>query len=296
MSYIPSTQERGLIRKRNIFSEWWNSQKSRGKRNKLRINETMRYGTENELSKANIICDHWMRITTSSSSYSWQFLIDIVLRYYPLLVFQWDSKRKHDNLRLSNDNKMFTNNPLRQNGNPYKPRLYYPLQGDSASLCAMNMLSGDTVSAVRWEVTFKQKNDWWPVEFTMGFIDSQYIDEFRVDRRVGTAPHEAALVVKESVERKDAVGIYERGVFRYAEMVDADAEASSPKSHYAMPPNLRIELHFDFKKRQCIALMDGKVRETVTTKLPHTIHLAASVRGPGCSFETTLFEESNITL
>ena len=54
----------------------------------------------------------------------------------------------------------------------------------------------------------------------------------------------------------------------------------------------RFELCFDFKAGECKALKNGYEERILTehANLPKSLYLAASVRGLGVAFETTLFE------
>lgn len=230
--------------------------------------------------RVNLICAHWIRTSGLRSSYSFDFLVNVVLRYCPFL-FEWSSIRKHQNLVLSMDGKMFTQSDGHRTDN-------------FLSLCTRNMLSGENISVVRWEVTLKpqesanrRRNEW--IKFCMGFTDSKYIDEFEVDRPVGGSLHQSSLCVRQGAHPQTPFAVYKEGVYTPDAWNGRDGYSYS----YRIPANLRLGLQIDFRTRECVALVDGRVNRTLTTNLPHSIHLAASVKGSDCSFTTTLFDISH---
>ena len=224
--------------------------------------EPITFCTLNAKWKEEVVFTNWMRTVVSARNMSGKHLMDLVMRYYPLLELQWDPKRTNRDLKLSNDNKRFTK----------------IIGDDYRSLCSKNTFSADLLSLIRWEVTLKHKDsdNGDGIDLKMGFVDAEHIEDFKDWQRLGNGKHEEALWFEEDenpmiLTNRDITLIHETMTFQ---------------------PQIgdRIRLDFDFEKREVAAFYNAELLGLITSDLPKSVYLAASLYWEGSSFETTLFE------
>ena len=238
-----------------------------------RILSITQYVPKVKSAKARIICRHWLRKNLFSPEISSHCLVDIVLEYYPSSeMFEWDSRRKHRRLKLSNDGTRFT----------VGSSLFLKDKGHVA-VASKQIFSSDTISFIRWKMTLV-KSSQEPIRFSMGYVDASFIDGFDVNDYVGTL-HQAALNVKDCCDVRDSRRAMKDGIW-VPQHSDGLARLMYLR-FYRMSPGDTFEMRFDFTASM---VWVGGFDTLVSIELPHSIYLAASADGPGCSFETTLFE------
>ena len=260
----------------------------------------------NDVTKATRICVHWMRSSVSDPNVSLHCLVSIVIEYYPLFptTFEWDANRTHDCLYLSKDETMFTTrgrSALQVFLNLLSAEHGGVGTGMYSTVCS-KILSADTVSVVRWEVTLTQMTEKHPrdIRFFMGFVDGAHIDEFKVGRAIGALEHQAAFNPTHGFDYRNDMRVFVAGEYverlaRHWDQMTTLQRLLETTSHFEpwyMKVGDKFKLCFDFKAGECIALKNGRQVRVLTdhAHLPKTLYLAASVRGLGSAFQTTLFE------
>ena len=173
----------------------------------------------NDVTKARMICVHWMRISVSDPNVSLDCLVSIVIKYYlPYpITFEWDANRTHDCLCLSKDKATFSTSgsialygALALLSMDFDDVESKSAVGMCSTVCS-TILSADTVSVVRWELTVRQMTEkHWEargIEFFMGFVDGEHIEDFKVGRAIGTLPHQAAFNPTQGRDHRDAMRV-----------------------------------------------------------------------------------------
>ena len=265
--------------------------------------------TLNYVTKAKVICVHWMRSSVYDPNVSFDCLVSIVIKYYPLYPtnFEWDARRTHDCLYLSKDATMFS---TRGRGVIHAFLNLLSAEHDANSVgsgmystVCSKMISADTVSVVRWEVTVRQMNDKYDdrgIRFFMGFVDGAHIDEFKIGLAIGALPHQAAFNPTQELDYRNAMRVFLAGEYvaplaRHWDQLNTLQRLHETADYFEpwyMKEGDKFELCFDFKAGECIAFKNGRQVRILTdhAPLPKTLYLAASVRGLGNAFQTTLFE------
>ena len=211
-----------------------------------------------ELDRAKLIFQYWMRKIIPTRNISAHNYTDLVLKYL-IPQFEWDIRRKHEALTISNYGKCVTDDGTHS-------RM-------EKSLCSKNILSSETESIVRWEMTLKQKGT--AIYANIGYIDAKYISDFRDDVRIGYRNGVSLRICDKCapaiLHNGSTIQVYHGKVWR-------------------TKTGDKWMLEFDFKKKKCAAFYNGKFLTNITDQLPHKIHLAATNYYIGASFETTLFK------
>lgn len=215
-----------------------------------------------ELSRISTVFSFWMRTNVSAANVPGEYLGKVVLDYYCLPRFEWDSLRKHSDIMLSNKATIIT----KKDGET--------VTNDAKSLCSKNVLSADAVSIVCWEITIREKS----VDdlcLMMGYIDGEHIDDFVESSCVGDNGKQLALYVKDGRFLK----VRTNGIHK-------DIHPNRP---FAIRKGDRFKLIFNFKTKECAARYNDGLLGTLSKNLPRRIYLAASVYAVGDVFETTKF-------
>ena len=206
-------------------------------------------------------------------------LIDLVVAYYWIMPFEWDPHKIPGSISLSNHNKRFT----RTKGG-YR----------FSSLCSKNRIGcfkESDMSAVRWELTIKQKDSknaknrksksskknrkesMNQFQFTMGYVDADYLHKWHGGNG------EVNLYVTD--------GGYP--------MIDTTRSAMGSlhcihqRWRFKIQQGDRFRLDFNFRKSKCTAFYNDELLVVVSKDLPRSVFPVASVFQQ-CSFETTLFD------
>ena len=205
-----------------------------------------------------MICNYWMRTLMLDYNASFEFFMNAVLGYYCSRRFEWDPERMHSMYILREDGKTFV----------------CKYSWGARSICSKNLLSADSASIVRWEMTLKERGG--GSHLRMGYIDGDHIEDFEDDEMIAKSKHGLALSVVDTLR---------------PEVIQND-KISKRLQDWRFHTNSgdRIKLEFDFKTRQCNAFYNDELLGLMTSNLPKQIYLAASAWMPLVSYETTLFE------
>ena len=115
------------------------------------------------------------------------------------------------------------------------------------------------------------------MSFMMGYVDAEYIDEFNTREWIGENRNELALYI-------DSAG--NPGVNTNGKTTILDEEYRL----IYVDVGDRFRLNFDFDSKECMAFYNEKPLGLLTTDLPQSIHLAASILYDRSSFETSLLD------
>ena len=214
------------------------------------------FTTYDERGKVAVVFAYWMRTIMSRENMSFRDLVDLVLRFYLFLNFEWDSRRSHDEFALMNDGKSFN-----------KSHVCY------RSLCSTKVLSSDIVKA-RWEMTLRQRGK--GIALLMGFIDGRYIGNFDNSKAIGGSQYESALLVMDNCYP--------------TVMTNGKTTAIHKRWKYDIKCGDVVSLVFDFRKKNVSAFYNFRFIGAISKNLPRKVYLAASAYFEGTTFETTLFE------
>jgi len=216
---------------------------------------------------AMLVFAYWMRTIFHSMSVSHEMLVDIMWRYYFTLDFKWNPDSNRQNVQLSDDGKRITVEVSSGAGWEWR------------SVHSKNVLSSAAGAKCRWEVTLKQISSANFDKLCIGYFDSESIRQFNPNQILGRG--------------KDEVAFYVGGGEYPAVFTN--------RCHRNLDENWSLTtrigdgftLIFDFAERQCSAFHNDKFCGIISTELPDSIYLAASIRKgrwDEIELETTCFD------
>lgn len=216
------------------------------------------------IQNAALVCCHWMRICCiSTERVSYDDIPKIVLNFYFVLKFEWDTTKSNEGFAVSK-----RRNAIHRNDNFVGWK----------TVIGKHVRSKQTVWKLRWELTLMGRGE--IVSFRMGFLAANFMEQFDWSSWIGATKYDVALWVDE--------GSYPK-VF---------TENDSSFIHTDWTFNLkdnpmgfeRFCLEFDFKEKKCRAFFNDELIGLVANWLPRRLYPAVSVYYPGCTLQTTMYK------
>lgn len=220
--------------------------------------------TKIERENAIILVAYWMRKLVSAEHMYAVDLMDIVLRYYPILDFKWDPMRTHSSIQLSDDNKT----------------LKHTKDWNSAVAVSETELSSECMKTVSLEFTLNDVGLRGIDYLLFGYVDSMACDQVHLEDWLcmKRKPHEKGFCIL----ARNFCKVY----------LSENTPFTTPLKGADCKDGDRVMLEFDFGQSKCTILFNDEEIGILPGTLPCDVHVVANVCSPAITLEVSKFEVS----